>query len=74
MINNLARLLIIFELLKQVLQQLNNTREIVDKASEKVAKPKKNLNILIRLWPGTFRYNLNTGRIHLNALFINDKA
>ena len=74
MISNLAGLLIIFKSLKQVLQRLSNVREIVDKVSIKVAKSKENLDILIRLQLGPFKYNLNTGQIHLNALFINDKV
>jgi hypothetical protein len=70
----LAGLLIILELSKQVLKQLDNAREIVDKVLVKVAKIKKNLDILIRLrlWP--FNYSLNMGRIHSNALFINNKV
>jgi len=54
----LARLLIILEFLKQVLQWLNNIREIIDKMPVEVAKFKKNLDILIESQPGLFKYSL----------------
>jgi len=70
----LAGLLIILKPLKQVLQQLNNVKEIIDKVLIKIVKVKKNLDILISFWAWPFRHNLNIGWIHLNALFINNKV
>jgi hypothetical protein len=70
----LAGLLIILELSKQVLKQLSNAREVIDKMLVKVAKFKKDLNISIRLRPELFGYSLNISQSYSNTLFVNNKV